>query len=251
MKNDVEITLWPEKGHLIGDKVIPGDIVAITSMMVTEHNGRLQLESTYLTTAFVNPDMPQTIDHINRIKETPKNFICKATIKHVHQDRTWYYVLCSKCGQKLYPQQQNNSLNFVCKDDDNIIPNFRYCVNATIEDPTGSTDTVFFNESMEAILNITCGDMVNKHADTTNPKIVPKLIRSITDTTRLLNLTLKNDRPIVVNSVGNIASTTDTQSTSTVPGTSAFTPTTPVPKSTISKRTVTETPAKDKKMKVT
>ncbi|KAL3627397.1 hypothetical protein CASFOL_028760 [Castilleja foliolosa] len=279
MKKDVEITLWPDKGHLIGDEVIPGDIVAITSMMVTEHNGRLQLESTYLTTAFVNPDMPQTINHINRIKEvqareptgrddqiatlqdikltsqqniqTPKNFICKATIKRVHEDRTWYYVLCSKCGQKLYPQQQNNSLNFVCKDDDDIIPNFRYCVNATIEDPTGSTDTVFFNESMEAILNISCEDMVNKHADTTNPKIVPQLIRSIAGTTRLLNLTLKNDKQIVVNSVNNIASTTDTQSTSTAPGTSAFTPATPVPKSTISKRTVIETPAKDKKMKVT
>ncbi|KAL3639642.1 hypothetical protein CASFOL_017549 [Castilleja foliolosa] len=66
MKTEVEITLWPEKLHLIGDEVIPRDIVAITLMMVTEHNGHLQLESTYLTTAFVNPDMPQTIDHINR-----------------------------------------------------------------------------------------------------------------------------------------------------------------------------------------
>ncbi|KAL3644190.1 hypothetical protein CASFOL_012122 [Castilleja foliolosa] len=258
MKKEVEITLWPEKLHLIGDEVIPGDIVEITSMMVTEHNGRLQLESTYLATAFVNPDMPQTIDHINRLKavpameptdrneqiatiqdikltsqqniQNPKIFIFKAKIKRIHENRGWYYVLCSKCGQKLYPQQENDNLNFVCKDDDNIIPNFRYCVNATIEDPTGSTDTVFFNESMEAILSISCGDMVNKHADTTNPKIVPQLIRSITDTTRLLNLTLKTDRQIVVNNVSDVGSTTDTQSTSKAPGTSTFTPTTPVPK---------------------
>ncbi|KAL3625937.1 hypothetical protein CASFOL_030466 [Castilleja foliolosa] len=160
-------------------------------------------------------------------------------------------ILCSKCGQKLYPKQENDKLNFVCKDDDNIIPNFWYCVNATIEDPTGSTDTVFFNESMEAVLNISCGDMLKKHADTTNPKIVPQLIRSITDTTRLLNLTLKTDTQIVVNNVSDVASTTETQSTSTVPGTSAFTPTTPVPKSAIPKRTITETPGKDKKMKLT
>ncbi|KAL3620361.1 hypothetical protein CASFOL_035273 [Castilleja foliolosa] len=279
MKKDVEITLWPDKAHLIGDKVIPGDIVAITSTSVTEYNGRLQLESTYLTNAFVNPDMPQTIDHIKRIMEvpareptarddematlqhiklisqqniqTPKNFICKATIKSIHQDRTWYYVLCSKCGQKLYPQRRNNSLNFVCRDDDDIIPNFRYCVNATIEDPTGSTDTVFFNESMEAIVKISCEDVVNKHADTTNPKIVPEIIRSITNTTKLLNLTLKNDKQIVVNNVSNIASTPDTQSTSTVPGTSAFTPTTPVPKSTISKRTVIETPGQKDEARIT
>ncbi|KAL3615620.1 hypothetical protein CASFOL_041281 [Castilleja foliolosa] len=159
MKKDVEITLWPEKVHLIGNEVIPGDIVAITSMMVTEHNGRVQLESTYLTNAFVNPHMPQTIDHINRLNaippmepsarneqiatlldikltsqqniQNPKNFICKATIKRVHEDQGWYYVLCSKCGQKLYPQQKNDNLNFVCKDDDDIIPNFRYYVNAT------------------------------------------------------------------------------------------------------------------------
>ncbi|KAL3642121.1 hypothetical protein CASFOL_012936 [Castilleja foliolosa] len=274
MKNDLEITLWPDKRHLIGDEVIPGDIVAITSMMVTEYNGRLQLESTYLSSSFVNPDMPQTINHINRLKEVPpreqtgrdeqiatlqdiklrltptawrnpKNFICKATIKHVHEDRTWYYVLCSKCRQKLYPQQKNNILNFVCKDDDDIVPNFRYCVNATIEDPTASTDTVFFNESMEAIVNISCEDMVNKHADTTRPKLVPHLIRSIAGTTKLLNLTLKIDKQVVVNSVNNIASTTDTQSTNTAPGTSVFTPATPVPKSTISKRTVTETPGRE------
>ncbi|KAL3615297.1 hypothetical protein CASFOL_040958 [Castilleja foliolosa] len=64
-KSDVQITLWPQKTHLIGDNVIPGDIVAITSTMVTEHNGRLQLESTYLTNAFINPDVPETIDHVN------------------------------------------------------------------------------------------------------------------------------------------------------------------------------------------
>ncbi|KAL3619323.1 hypothetical protein CASFOL_036893 [Castilleja foliolosa] len=61
--SQVEITLWPEMRHLIGDEVTQGDIVAITSTMVTEHNGRRQLESTYLTTVFVNPDMPQPIDH--------------------------------------------------------------------------------------------------------------------------------------------------------------------------------------------
>ncbi|KAL3648620.1 hypothetical protein CASFOL_005023 [Castilleja foliolosa] len=279
MKKEVEITLWPEMRHLIGDDVIPGHIVAITSTMVTEHNGRLQLESTYLTTIFINPDMPQMIDHINRLRALPameptgtneqiatlqdlklssqqniqssRNFICKAKIKQIHENRGWYYGLCSKCSNKLYPQQENDKLNFVCKDDDNIIPNFRYCVNATIEDTTGSADTVFFNESMQAILNISCGDMVTKHAETTNPKIVPQLIRSITDTTRLLNLTLKPDGQIVVNNVRDVPSTTETQSTSTVPGTSAFTPTTPVPKPAISKRPITETLGTDKKMKRT
>ncbi|KAL3643140.1 hypothetical protein CASFOL_013955 [Castilleja foliolosa] len=192
-----------------------------------------------------------SVSSIDPNRWSPKNFICKAKIKRIHENRGWYYVLCSKCGKKLYPEQEDDKLNFVCKDDDNIIPNFRYCVNATIEDPTGSTGTVFFNESMEAILNVSCGDMVNKHADTTNPKIVPQPIRSVTDTTRLLNFTLKTDGQIVVNNVSDVASTTETQSTSTAPGMSAFTPTTPIPKSTISKRPIIETPGKDKKMKLT
>ncbi|KAL3639600.1 hypothetical protein CASFOL_017507 [Castilleja foliolosa] len=71
MKREVEITLWPEKRHLIGDDVIPGDIVAITSTLVTEHNGRLQLESTFLTTVTINPDVPQTIEHVNRLRAVP------------------------------------------------------------------------------------------------------------------------------------------------------------------------------------
>ncbi|KAL3655037.1 hypothetical protein CASFOL_000823 [Castilleja foliolosa] len=225
-KSDVEITLWPEKTHLIGDNVIPGDIVAITSTMVTEHNGRLQLESTYLTNALINPDVPETIDHVNRLKALPivepstrieptttiavlklrsqqnaQNFTWKATIKHIHEDRGWCYVLCLKCSNKLYPKQDNDELTFVCKDDDEITPNFRYCVNATIEDTTGNADTVFFNESMQAIVNISRKDMVTKHAETSNPKIVSPLLKSITGTTRLLHLTLKPDGQIVVNSV--------------------------------------------------
>ncbi|KAL3652209.1 hypothetical protein CASFOL_001890 [Castilleja foliolosa] len=209
LKQRVEITLWPEKIHLIDDKVHPGDIVAVTSTMVTEHNGRLQLESTYLTTAFINPNMPQTIYHINRLNALPaieptsineptttladlklgskhtiqnsKNFTCKAKIIHIHENRAWYYVLCSKCSKKLYPQQDNDKLIFVCEDDDNITPNFRYCVNVTIEDTTGCVDTVFFNESIQSILNISCEDMVTKHVETSDPKIVPQLLRCIID----------------------------------------------------------------------
>ncbi|KAL3619905.1 hypothetical protein CASFOL_034817 [Castilleja foliolosa] len=71
MKREVEITLWSETRHLIGVDVIPGDIVAITSTMVTEHNGRLQLESTYLTTVTINPDVPQTVEHVNRLRALP------------------------------------------------------------------------------------------------------------------------------------------------------------------------------------
>ncbi|KAL3622812.1 hypothetical protein CASFOL_033420 [Castilleja foliolosa] len=66
MGNEVEITLWPDATHLIGDDVVPGDIVAICSTSVSEYKGLLQLESTHLTTVLVNPDMPQTLEYVHR-----------------------------------------------------------------------------------------------------------------------------------------------------------------------------------------
>ncbi|KAL3619322.1 hypothetical protein CASFOL_036892 [Castilleja foliolosa] len=135
-----------------------------------------------------------------------------------------------------YPQQDNGGITYVCKDDDNITPNF-------------SADTVFFNESMQAIVNISCKDMVTRHAETENPKNVPHLIRTIVDTPRLLHVTLKNDGQIVVNSVSDIPPTTETESSTTLTGTSTFSPATPLPKLAGSKRSIVETPGPEKRMK--
>ncbi|KAL3651531.1 hypothetical protein CASFOL_004533 [Castilleja foliolosa] len=102
---------------------------------------------------------------------------------------------------------------------------------------------------MEAIVNISCKDVVTKHTETSNPKIVPPLLESITGRTKLLHLTLKNDGQIVVNSVSEVPSITETQSTSSTAGTPTFSPTTPAPKVGVSKRAATENPGTDKKMK--
>ncbi|KAL3615064.1 hypothetical protein CASFOL_040725 [Castilleja foliolosa] len=79
--------------------------------------------------------------------------------------------------------------------------------------------------------------------------IVPHQLRSAIDKQSLLYLTLKNDGKIVVNNASEVASTTSYQSTGNLPGTSTFTPTTPVPKSSTSKRQFPESPGQDKKMK--
>ncbi|KAL3635206.1 hypothetical protein CASFOL_019753 [Castilleja foliolosa] len=270
MKREVEITLWPDMSHLIGDNVIPGHIVAITSAM---------LESTYLTTLMINPDMPQTDEHVQRLKALPamqptvmnapvvtildlkkssqqtiqasRNFTCEARIAHIHDNRSWYYVLCSKCSKKLYAEEDNGDVIFVCKDDDDIVPNFRYCVNATITDATGSADAVFFNESMQAILNISCEDMVTKHGQTTNPRNVPQLLKSIVNIPKVLHLTQKNDGQIVVNNVTEVRATSDIQSPAKATGTSTFSPTTPITKPATSKRQLQETPGPNKKQKRT
>ncbi|KAL3626266.1 hypothetical protein CASFOL_029815 [Castilleja foliolosa] len=79
--------------------------------------------------------------------------------------------------------------------------------------------------------------------------IVPHQLRSAIDKQSLLYLTLKNDGKIVVNNASEVASTTSYQSTGNLPGTSTFTPTTPVPKSSTSKRQLPESPGQDKRMK--
>ncbi|KAL3654561.1 hypothetical protein CASFOL_001546 [Castilleja foliolosa] len=259
----LEITLWPEKRHLIGDEVVAGDIVAITSTMVIEHNARVDIFDNSSHKSRI-PDVLQTVEHITRLRGLPavqstepeeqtvtlldlklstqqniqgsRNFICDAKIAHIHEDRGWYYVLCSKCSNKLYPEQDSNNLILVCKDDEDITPNFRYCVNTTITDETGSANAVFFNDSMQEMVNISCKEMVTKHASTTDPRAIPHELQSAVDITTRLHLTLKNDGKIVVNNVSK--GTPATERT----GTSTFTPTTPLPKAAGSKRQMPETP---------
>ncbi|KAL3619057.1 hypothetical protein CASFOL_036627 [Castilleja foliolosa] len=271
-RHQIEITLWPDARHLIGDEVVSGDIVAITSTTVTEHNSVIQLESTYLTSVVINPELPQTEAHVNRLKTLPAtqetrtdekmvtiedlvpnnpvahaslkgttNLTCHAKIIQLHEDRGWFYVSCSKCSNKLYPQHQKGQLIFVCKDDADVTPNFRYSVNARITDDTGAADAVFFNDSMYAMLQISCDDMVTKHGET-DPKKFPRLVQSILNTPWLLHVAQKLDGSIVVNDVTKITAPSDHEADIPRAETSTLTPTTPIPKKTASKRQEALTP---------
>ncbi|KAL3646267.1 hypothetical protein CASFOL_011447 [Castilleja foliolosa] len=237
--HQIEITLWPDARHLIGDEVVPGDIVAITSTTVTEHN-------------IINPELPQTEAHVNRLKtlpatqETrtdekmvtiedlvPNNLVAHASLKTCHNlqplrkliaKHEYHHLVISLAG-----------LIFVCKDDADVTPNFRYSVNARITDDTGAADAVFFNDSMYAMLQISCDDMVTKHGET-DPRKFPRLLQSILNTPWLLHVAQKLDGIIVVNDVTKITSPSDHEADIPRAETSTLTPTTPIPKKTASKR---------------
>uniref|UniRef100_A0A251V4L6 Putative nucleic acid-binding, OB-fold protein n=1 Tax=Helianthus annuus TaxID=4232 RepID=A0A251V4L6_HELAN len=70
-ENPIQITLWPEKCDLIGNETIPGDILAITSTLVTDFQGSKQLESTNATTIVVNPTFPEIQHHVDRYSILP------------------------------------------------------------------------------------------------------------------------------------------------------------------------------------
>ncbi|KAJ0908818.1 putative replication protein A, OB [Helianthus annuus] len=274
-ENPIEITLWPEKRDLIGNETIPGDILAITSTLVTDFNGSKQLESTNATTIFVNPTFPEIQHHVDRLKASlagktiqpaentvtvqelknisanktvnvpQSRFTCHAQIKEIYASRKWYYVQCSLCTKKLY-QEKSDSIHFVCEDDENPQPKYMYCVNASIIDATSFTDVVFFNDVMTDMLGTTCEEMIIKQGYT-DPKILPDPIVEKIGNHMTFNLTVK-DKSIVVNKATDATNgdttPTDPHTITTPPKALMLPPPTPNRKTTTTKRALQHSPDK-------
>ncbi|KAI7752282.1 hypothetical protein M8C21_012795, partial [Ambrosia artemisiifolia] len=238
-RNSVEITIWPEMQHLYGDEVKQGDILAITSASVSNFDGLMQLESTFLTTVIVNPDIPQTATTVERLKKmesipkyditlkvnqlNPKNLPsnkkricckCYAKITKIFDQRGWYYAQCSKCTNKLYPEEDESltTLTFACKDHDDIEPKLKYSLNVLIADETGTEEVVFFDDGMTSLLKKTCQDLVF------------------------------NKRQIVVDNVLNADESTKNVGTSMLSENEKLPPQTPDPKMNPAKRQLHDTP---------
>ncbi|XP_076889103.1 uncharacterized protein LOC143539771 isoform X2 [Bidens hawaiensis] len=226
-ENYVHITLWPAKAHLIGDKTIQGDIIAITSALVTEFDHKKQLESNYPTEIFVNPTFPNVQEHFHRLKELApaattvlqnnvtlhkllsnssisgtSQFTCTAQSKEILAYRNWYYVRCSMCNNKS-ELERGESTYYVCKDHDDTKPRFMYCVNASLTDSTDTTKVAFFNNFMTDMMGTSCKDMVILHGHT-DQKIVPPKTLSNIGVPVIFNLTLKPNRSIIVTKVTKI-----------------------------------------------
>ncbi|KAL8241204.1 hypothetical protein R6Q59_014559 [Mikania micrantha] len=237
-RNIIEITLWGDKANLIEKRDSMGKILAITSTTVTQFKDKLQLESTTATTTDVNPSIPDLNTYIDRFKnlgETSHHqprekmititevksidiadnlqnrYKCVATVIDIQEHRNWYYVICSMCTKKVYPQRND----FVCEDHGLFAePKFMYCVNTTITDDNTNANAVFFNDSMNELLNISCHDLVITH-NNRNPKILPEQISAISGIPLLLYFNFKKDGTIAINKAEKV---------------SAFPPTTPDPK---------------------
>ncbi|KAD5317255.1 hypothetical protein E3N88_17201 [Mikania micrantha] len=237
----LEITLWGEKALEVHAEDSIGKFLAITSTTVTQFRGNLQLESTTATTATISPPTIDLQSYMERFKSLGEpsqhrredisttiadlkskdisdilhlHFQCNITISEIQPNRTWYYVTCSECTKRAYPQQND----FVCEDDGLIPePRFMYCLNTTVIDGTGNANAVFFNDALTQILKINCKDMVLTE-NNRNPRILPKQITAIVGTPLTIKFNMKKDGSIAVNNV---------EKTTTIP------PTTPDPKLSI------------------
>ncbi|KAL8258305.1 hypothetical protein R6Q59_030346 [Mikania micrantha] len=217
-KNLIELTLWENTIFQHDASKTYGQIMAVTSTIVTEYKGTLQLESTSATTITINPPIHDINVFANKFKhlQTPTihsqekritieellnitlekhtQFTCMASITNILNYGTWYYALCSYCTKKVYPEEHN----LVCEDHGTIIePKYMYRVNATVTDETSTTSMVFFNEAMTSILNISCADMVIIHGHS-DPKIIPTPLLSMRGIPMILQITLKKDGTISV-----------------------------------------------------
>ncbi|KAD6454133.1 hypothetical protein E3N88_08839 [Mikania micrantha] len=174
-----------------------------------------QLESTYSTEVFVNPDFDNIQQHICRLRQitttdvtqpTEKTitihdlldqlstagklkFTCAERIKDIQAYRKWFYVQCSKCRNTLY-LELGDSPCYVCKNHDDIEAKFMYCVKATVADETTTTNVVFFDQVMTEMLGISCQDMVILKGHD-NPKIPPPEMLSLIGVPMTFTLTIK------------------------------------------------------------
>ncbi|XP_022019498.1 uncharacterized protein LOC110919539 [Helianthus annuus] len=265
------------------DHVGSGNIVAITATQVSNYYGSIQLEATYLTTVAINPEMPQTIKYTKRLRDLPPvdpndeddpiitvreltipdiagkktpnmlfrndqtqhstRFRCDAWIEKFDLNRGWFYVHCSTCDKTVYPEE-DGSLMFVCKDDEDITPKFLYSVNAIIMDGTTPTEVTFFDEGMTALLKTSCEDLILKHGYT-DPKSLPQQISDVIGIRKIMYVSVRREGHVVVTNVTDLAETCDAQGSSVGTLASAVPPTTPDPKVNINKRSHTDSPGKE------
>ncbi|XP_022006866.1 uncharacterized protein LOC110905383 [Helianthus annuus] len=131
-------------------------------------------------------------------------------MENIDINRSWYYVHCSTCDEKVYPEE-DGELHFVCKDCEDVTPIFKYSVNAVINNSTKAIEVVFFNEGMEALLKITCKDLITKHG-CTDPKKLPQQMASMIGKSKIMHLLLKKENNVVVTNVSESETTVQVDS---------------------------------------
>ncbi|KAD3068217.1 hypothetical protein E3N88_36097 [Mikania micrantha] len=204
-RNIIEITLWGDKANLIEKRDSMGKILAITSTTVTQFKDKLQLESTTATTTDVNPSIPDLNTYIDRFKNLGET-------SH-HQPREKMVTITEVKSIDIADNLQNRYKCVATVIDIQEHRNW-YCVNTMITDDNTNANAVFFNDSMNELLNISCHDLVITH-NNRNPKILPEQISAISGIPLLLYFNLKKDGTIAINKAEKV---------------SAFPPSTPDPK---------------------
>ncbi|KAK9065407.1 hypothetical protein SSX86_016790 [Deinandra increscens subsp. villosa] len=240
----IEITLWEDIGYKYVNSLRPGMVTAITSLIVTTHGGKLQLESTTATTVEIEPPVEGIKESTEKLKRMPKlqtivygqqtdkdirdnittlqnvvsmnpdsidnyRFACKATVKEFHGYRKWYRRKCpnSDCDDTLRPEEDY----LLCKHCGRIDnPIYTYCVNGTLDDGTATLPVVFFDNAMTQAIGIDCETMVLKNGYE-DPKVVPNPILSLAGQEKIYSFSMHKNKDASIQKTLEVDSATSTQ----------------------------------------
>ncbi|KAK9049000.1 hypothetical protein SSX86_032033 [Deinandra increscens subsp. villosa] len=209
----IEITLWEDIGYNYVNSLRPGMVTAITSLIVTTHGGKLQLESTSATTVEIEP--PNRQGHRRDNITTLQNVVSMnpdsidATVKEFHGYRKWYRRKCpnSDCDDTLRPEEDY----LLCKHCGRIDnPIYTYCVNGTLDDGTATLPVVFFDNAMTQAIGIDCETMVLKNGYE-DPKVVPNPILSLAGKEKIYSFSMHKNKDASIQKILEVDSATSTQ----------------------------------------
>ncbi|WJX11339.1 hypothetical protein P8452_01964 [Trifolium repens] len=83
---------------------------------------------------------------------------CVATVDDILVKNGWYYVSCSECRKKWSPTKKDQCEH--CKVDV-AYPKNRFRLELQVKDPTDSTIFVLFDEVVEQVVQVKCGDLTS------------------------------------------------------------------------------------------
>ncbi|KAK9073677.1 hypothetical protein SSX86_006271 [Deinandra increscens subsp. villosa] len=191
----IEITLWEDIGYTYVNSLAPGMVIAITSLIVTIHEDKLQLESTSATTVEIEPPVEDYRESMQKLKRMPKA-------------RTIVY------GQQTDKDIRDNITtlqNVVSMNPDTIDKMVStYCVNGTLDDGTTTLAVVFFDNAMTQAIGIDCETMVLKNGYE-DPKVVPNPILSLAGQEKIYSFSMHKNKDASIQKTLEVDSATGIQ----------------------------------------
>ncbi|XP_056688777.1 replication protein A 70 kDa DNA-binding subunit C-like [Spinacia oleracea] len=146
---------YSKQKDLLSDSTKPFFIV-VTSTMVKEFNGKLNLCTSSSTKIYINLEVSEVVElkailrYANSIILDDLIFYCKAKVTKVFGENSWYYISCPGCKRRITPRKTD----FWCipceKKTERPIP--RYRLEFGVLDHSGSTIFVIFDEEAKKLI---------------------------------------------------------------------------------------------------
>ncbi|KAK2400766.1 replication protein A 70 kDa DNA-binding subunit B [Trifolium repens] len=193
---DDYVTMFDKKLEKYKHATLKPNVAIFTSILVKQYKGEFYVQSSRSTTIFINIDIPKAIElaqsskaanvmdeivnlpflvvhrKIDKMKTISEIlgmaasgnnmnavYHCVATVDDILVKNGWYYVSCSECRKTWSPTETDFQCEH-CKVDV-AYPKIRFRLELQVKDPTDSTIFVLFDEVVEQVVQVKCGDLTS------------------------------------------------------------------------------------------